>query len=56
MAESLQHNTSNKKLPENSGSEAGGGKGGMASNFFWKLYEKTLKVIVDAVIEGVWHK
>ncbi|MBN1804209.1 MAG: hypothetical protein JW837_03055 [Sedimentisphaerales bacterium] len=26
------------------------------SNFFWKLYEKTLKVIVDAVLEKFWPK
>lgn len=24
--------------------------------FFWKLYEITLKVIIDAVLERVWHK
>jgi hypothetical protein len=31
-------------------------KGGWKDNFFWKLYEKTLKVIVDAVLERVWPK
>ena len=29
-------------------------KGSRNGNFFWKLYEKTLKVIVDAVLEKVW--
>ena len=29
---------------------------GKISNFFWKLYEKTLKVIVDAVLERCWPK
>jgi hypothetical protein len=26
------------------------------SNFFWTLYEKTLKIVVDAVMEKVWPK
>ncbi len=29
-------------------------KGGMIRKFFWKLYEKTLKIIVDAVLERYW--
>jgi hypothetical protein len=31
-------------------------KGGWMGHFFWKLYEKTLKVIVDAVLERCWPK
>ncbi len=31
-------------------------KGSKVGNFFWKLYEKTLKVIVDAVLEKWWPK
>ena len=30
--------------------------GGRVGNFFWKLYEKTLKVFVDGVLEKVWPK
>ncbi|MFA5292051.1 MAG: hypothetical protein WC496_03360 [Phycisphaerae bacterium] len=29
-------------------------KGGRICDFFWKLYEKTLKVIVDAVFDRWW--
>ncbi|MGB8225708.1 MAG: hypothetical protein WCE45_02395, partial [Sedimentisphaerales bacterium] len=31
-------------------------KGSWIGNFFWKLYEKTLKVIVDAFLEKWWPK
>jgi hypothetical protein len=31
-------------------------KGSWVGNFFWKLYEKTLKVIVDVVLERWWPK
>jgi hypothetical protein len=31
-------------------------KGGWIGNFFWKFYEKTLKVIIDAVLEKWWPK
>jgi len=31
-------------------------KGGRIRAWLWKLYEKTLKVIVDAVLERVWPK
>jgi hypothetical protein len=43
----------NAQLPEASG---GGGKGSRIGNFFWKLYEKTLKVAIDAVLEKVLPK
>jgi hypothetical protein len=26
------------------------------SNFLWKLYEKTLKVVVDSILEKLWSK
>lgn len=31
-------------------------KGWGIGAFLWKLYEKTLKVIVDAILEKMWHK
>jgi hypothetical protein len=29
---------------------------GRKSNFLWKLYEKTLKIIIDSILERWWPK
>jgi len=38
------------------GQNASPAKSGRLGNFFWKLYEKTLKVVVDAVLEKIFPK
>jgi len=54
----------NAQLPEASKQEkaaeteqnAASAKGSKIGNFLWKLYEKTLKAVVDAVLERWWPK
>jgi hypothetical protein len=45
-----------RQLCDESIGTARGRKGGWIGNFFWKLYEMTLKIIVDAVLERWWPK
>jgi hypothetical protein len=47
---------SDKPASDSKAEETEHAKGSCVGNFFWKLYEKTLKVIVDAVLERWWPK
>jgi hypothetical protein len=51
IAQQVRENTCEKDV-EN----APFAKSGKISRFFWKLYEKTLKVIVDVITERLWPK
>lgn len=50
-----EQNEYGNKFPDSNG-EAHNRKGGRISNFLWTWYEKTLKVIVGAVLERWWPK
>jgi hypothetical protein len=45
-----------KLKPEEKKQSAASAKGGLIGIFFWKLYEKTLKGVVDSVLEKMWPK
>jgi hypothetical protein len=49
-----EQNDGKVDLPNETEQNASTAKGRWISNFLWKLYEKTLKVIVDAVLERRW--